>query len=190
MPPTMTRTDLAALCARLELEDESAALLRPEQDERAFVRALLDGDRLADAVRVMAALLPVRESIWWAWSCARRTLPPDPPATVQAALDVTERWIAQPTEENRRPAYAAAEGAGMGTPAGAAALAAFLSGGSVAPPTAPVVPPPADASARAVAGSVMLAAASAPADKAPERFRLFVSQAMEVMARIQLWPPA
>jgi len=190
MPETLTRPDIAALCARYRLSEEALALVQPEQDERAFVGALLAGEKFADAVRFMAATLPIRESVWWAWSCARRTLPPEPPAAVLAAMDATERWIAQPTEENRRPTLAASEAADLGTPAGAAAFAAFFSGGSISPPEAPHVPAPAGAAARAVAGSVILSAVSPPPELAPDRFRQFVAQAMEVAVRIRLWPPA
>jgi hypothetical protein len=185
-----TGPELAAICARLELSEEAAALLRPEHDERGFVRALLDAEQFADAVRFMSFALPTREAIWWAWTCARRTLQPEPPAGVTAALGITERWIAQPAEGNRRPALAIAETAGAATPAGAAALAVFFSGGSIAPPDVPPVPPPAGGAAQAIAGSVTLSAVSPPPEKAPERFRQFVEQAMEVAVRIQLWPPA
>ena len=190
MLETRIRPDLAVLCTRFGLGDEARALVRPEHDERTFVTALLAAEQFADAVRFIAATLPVRESIWWAWSCARRTLPPEPPPAVLAALDATERWIAQPTELNRRPTLAVSEAADMGTPAGAAAFAVFFSGGSIAPPQAPPVAPPANAAARAVAGSVILACVSDPPELAPERFRQFVSQAMDVAVRIQLWPPA
>ena len=52
----------------------------------------------------------------------------------QGSLDATEKWIAQPTEENRRAAMSAAEAADVGTAAGCAGVAAFFSGGSLAPP--------------------------------------------------------
>lgn len=182
--------DLAAVCAGIELTPEATALLRPEHDERGFVRALLDAQQFPDAVRYMSFALPTREAIWWAWSCARRTLPPEPPAPVVEALAATERWIAQPSEENRRPLLALAEAASPGTPAGAASLAVYFSGGSITPPNVPPVPPPVGAAAQAITGSVTLAAVSPPPDKAPERFRQFVEQAMEVAVRIQLWPAA
>ncbi len=181
---------LTAVCAGIELPAEATALLRPEHDERAFVRALLDAEQQPAAVRYMSFALPTREAIWWAWSCARRTLAPDAPAPVIDALAATERWIAQPSEDNRRPLLALADAAGAGTPAGAAALAVFFSGGSITPPNVQPVPPPVGAAAQAIAGSVTLAAVSPPPDKAPERFRQFVEQAMEVAVRIQLWPAA
>ncbi len=180
--------ELATVCARIEMTEEAVALVGPQQDERAFLRALLDRELYPDAVRYMAFVLPTREAIWWAWSCARRTLPPEPAPVVVEALSVTERWIAQPSEAARRPLLALAEAAGPATPAGAAALAVYFSGGSITPPDVPPVPPPAGAAARAIAGSVTLAAVSPPPEKAPERFRQFVEQAMEVAVRIQLWP--
>ena len=79
--------------------------------------------------------------MWWGWVCARRSAGENPPPKIKAALDATEKWIAQPSEDNRRSAMAAAQKAELGTAAGCAGLAAFFSGGSLAPPDAPLVPP-------------------------------------------------
>ena len=45
-----------------------------------------------------------------------------------------ERWTADPNEQNRREAQAAAEKLEFGTAASWAAISAFWSGGSMAPP--------------------------------------------------------
>jgi hypothetical protein len=89
------------------------------------------------------------------------------PAPQAAAVQAAERWVADPSEANRRAAQAASEAAGLGTPAGCAAMAAFWSGGSLAPPEAPVVPPGEILTAHGSAGPVMLAAVLTEPQKAP-----------------------
>ncbi len=189
MPETKSQVSIPELCARYGLGESAARLARPEHDGPAFVQALMEAQEYPAALAFLAYSLPKREAIWWAWTCARRTLPPEPPPApaVQAALDGTERWIAQPSEVNRRPTLDLAEAADLGTPAGCAALAVFFSGGSLAPPNAPEVAPPEGAAARAIAGSITLAAVGPPPEKAPERFQQFIGQGLEVAKRIKLW---
>ena len=183
-------SEVTALCARYGLEPEVSALARPEHDPPAFVSALLEVEEYGGAVAFLAHALPRREAIWWAWTCARRTAPAERAPEVQAALDATERWLSQPSEGNRRPALEIARAADLGTPAGCAALAVFFTGGSIAPPENPEVPPPEFAAARAVTGSIMLSAVAEPPQEAPARFRQFVGQGLEVARRIKLWSPA
>jgi hypothetical protein len=142
-----------------------------------------------DAVRFIAHALPKREAVWWGWVCARRSAGENPPPKIKAALDATEKWIAQPSEDNRRSAMAAAQKAELGTAAGCAGLAAFFSGGSLAPPDAPLVPPGEFLAAKAVSGAVIFAAVAKEPERAPERFRSFVAQGVEVTNRVKLWEP-
>src|ERR1039458_1102468 len=91
-----------ALCAVAELGEEAMALARPDLHPRAFVALLLEKALFPDAVRFVAHALPKREAVWWAWVCARRAAGDTPPPPIKAALDATEKWIAQPTHELRR----------------------------------------------------------------------------------------
>jgi hypothetical protein len=172
------------------VSDEARALLRSGQPPRDYVAALVAAELYPDAVRFLAHAIPKREAVWWAWFCARRAAGAEPAAPARAALDATERWIAQPNDEHRRAAMVAAEAADFGTAPGCAALAAFLTGGSIAPPEAPVVPPGEFMSAAAVAGSVTLAAVATEPEKAPEKFRAYIEQGLDVARRIKLWEPA
>lgn len=188
--------DAATVCAAAGLEGDAATVLRQVSPTtgaglRTAVDALVTRELLADAARLLAHALPSRESVWWAWWCARRALGPDDPDTaVSRALAATERWIAQPTDQHRRAAMAAAEAAGPGTPAGCAGLAAFFSGGSIAPAEAPDAVAPPFLAAKVVAGGVMLAAAAPPAAQSVERYRLFIAQGLEIGRRIGLWESA
>jgi hypothetical protein len=121
--------------------------------------------------------------------CARRAAGEKPAPPLRAALEATERWIAQPGEQQRRAAKAAADVIGMGSPAGCAGLAAFFSGGSLGPPEAPPVPPGEFLTAKAVCGAVIFAAVATEPETAPEKFQNFVAQALDVAKRIHLWEP-
>ncbi len=188
VPPARTTRSLAELCEVAEIEQETRALLREEQTPQEFLAALVEQERYADAVRLLAHALPKREAVFWAWISARKVHDGDPPPNIRTAVEATEQWIRQPSEETRRPMLRIAEEADLGTPAGCAALAAFLSGGSIAPPGAPPVEPGEFAAAKAITGSVILAAVSTEPEKAPEKFRGFIEQAVAIANRIHLWP--
>ncbi len=175
------------ICAVAELSEDAAKLLKPQMHPREYMAALSEKKLFPDAVRFLAHALPKREAVWWGWVCARRSAGSNPPPKIKAALDATEKWIAQPTEENRRAAHEAAKAAEISTAAGCAGLAAFLSGGSLAPPHAPPVPPGEHLTAKAVTGAVIFAAVSSEPEKAPEKFNNFLAQGLEVTTKIKLW---
>jgi hypothetical protein len=185
--PPRIHSKTREISAAAELGDEAMALLRPDHHPLDFVALLMEKALFPDAVRFIAHALPKREAVWWAWVCARRAAGENPQPTIKAALAATEKWIAQPDESNRRSAMAAAEKAEMGTAAGCAGLAAFFSGGSIAPPNAAAVPPGEFLTAKAVSGAVIFAAVAKEPEKAPEKFRSFVSQGLEVTNRVKLW---
>jgi hypothetical protein len=172
-----------------ELGEEAMGLVRPDLHPLDFVNLLMEKTLFPDAVRFIAHALPKREAVWWGWVCARRSAGENPPPKIKAALDATEKWIAQPNDDNRRSAMAAAEKAELGTAAGCAGLAAFFSGGSLAPPDAPVVPPGEYLTAKAVAGAVIFAAVAKEPERAPEKFKSFVAQGVDVTNRVKLWEP-
>ena len=126
--------------------------------------------------------------MWWAWVCARKSAGATPAPPVKAALEATEQWIVQPTEENRRKALKVGEAADFGTAAGCAALAAFMSSGSLAPADAPVVPPGEFMCAKAVSGSVTIAVVATEPEKAGAKFKEYLQLGLEVAERTKLWP--
>src|SRR6185436_10032367 len=104
-----SKSRTAAICEVAELGDEAMALVRPEQKPPELVDVLVEKKLYPDAVRFLAHALPKREAVWWGWMCARRSSGESPPPKIKAALEATEKWIAQPSEENRRAAHAAAQ---------------------------------------------------------------------------------
>jgi hypothetical protein len=180
-----TLADLADVAG---VGDEGKKLLQSQHKPHEYLSALTGAGQHPDAVRVLAHALPRREGVWWAWATAKRASGAEPAAPIKAALDATERWIAQPTEDNRRNAMARAEAIGFDTPAGCAALAAFLSGPTLAPPhIEQAVPPPEYGAAKAIAGAVLISAITEP-DKAVEKMHAALLQGLDVVAKIKLWP--
>lgn len=181
-----TLADLADVAG---VGDEGKKLLQPQHKPHEYLSALTGAGQHPEAVRVLAHALPRREGVWWAWATAKRASGAEPAAPIKAALDATERWIAQPTEDNRRNAMARAEAIGFDTPAGCAALAAFLSGPTLAPPhIEQAVPPPEYGAAKAIAGAIIMSAVVAEPEKATEKLHAALVQGLEVVAKIKLWP--
>ena len=185
MPETAPNT--AQIIALAELGDEAKALFQEKHTPQEYIGALTAKDLFPDAIKFLAHALPKREAVWWAWYCARRSAGPEPPPKIKAALDATEKWIAQPNEQNRRAAKASADAATYGNAAGCAGLAAFFTGGSIAPPDVPAVPPAPDLTSKVVAGAITMAAVGPAPEKAPENFRAFLGQGLDVAKRIKLW---
>lgn len=183
LPPVAETARLAAL------GDHAEALAEGDPTPRRFLDLLLDGEKYAEAARYVAFALPKREAVWWACRCARlapEAPKPGDPGPASKALEAAERWVLDPSEENRREAGTDGEAA-VGTPAGCAALSAFWSGGSLAPKGLPDVPPADDLTARGVAACVMLAGVVAAPEKAPERYQDFLKIGLDVASGADRW---
>ena len=177
------------IVAAAGLSDEGVALLAPDDKPRAYLDRLLAKELSSDVVRFLAYVLPKREAIWWSWVCARKAAGPTPPNAVKSMLDAIERWIVQPTDANRRAAYAATELGDIASSAGMACVAVFFSGGSIAPDGMPDVPASDKMTPKAVVGSITLAAVSNP-DEMKQRWAEFAKMGLEVVERIKLFPGA
>ena len=113
---------------------------------------LTAGGFLVEATRLVAHALPKREAVWWACMCAVHTAPADLPDADRQCREAAEDWVRQQTETSRRTAFDLAQASGFGTPEAWAAVAAFWSGGSMAPEGQPAVPPAPHLTGTAVAG--------------------------------------
>src|SRR5438046_304105 len=111
----------AEVCDRAALPAEARARVRPGQTAGQFLADLAASADFPWGTRFLAAALPKREAVWWACLCVRQS-PAAAGAPAEAALRAAERWAGDPTDENRRSAFAAAEAAGLATAAGCAAL--------------------------------------------------------------------
>jgi hypothetical protein len=180
-PVKLASAVLQTVLERADLAPEAAAVATGAPDAAAALLRILQAGMMADAARFMAHALPKREAVWWACMCARATAP-EPPPPDAAAVAAAEAWVRKPEEELRRAAMAKAEAAGFRSPEAWAAVAAFWSGGSMAPPGQPVVPPAEHLTGVAVAGSVSLSAVRREPEKAEATLKRFVESGLDIAA--------
>jgi hypothetical protein len=149
----------AEICARYDAKAKD--LLQDKMSPQEFVAALVEKKKYIDAIDFMAYALPPREAIWWGCLCMQHAVGEKLAPPERAAATAAVQWVMQPTEANRAVARAPAEAAGPGSIAGSLAMAAAVTGGSMAPPNMPVMPPPPFAPAKSVAMAVKLASTKA-----------------------------
>ncbi len=178
----LSQAPIADVVAAAELSPEAAQLATPGMTPDRFVAAMVEKAQWVDSVRYLANALLQREAVWWACLAARAALGGAKRPSDIDSVAAAEAWVYKPTEENRRAAMTKAQATKFDTPCAWAAVAAFWSGGSMAPPDVPVVPPPPFLIGRAVAGAVMLAAVTGPADKIEPRYRHLVAQGADIAA--------
>jgi hypothetical protein len=179
---------------RSGLPDDATPLAATVTDGASLVQVLAGNGKPVEALRVIAAALPPREGVWWAWVSARHASQlaaadrQSPPA-VSAALAAVERWNSNPDDDARRAAWSAGERAGLETAIGCTAAAVFLTSGSVAPPDVPPVPPPAGVDRMLVGNAVALAAAS-DAVHFEALAGAYLAQGLEIVKQLGGWDKA
>lgn len=184
-PPTA-----AEVCQLFELDEPAKSLLDDKQSTRQFYTLLVKEKLYTDAVRLLAHALPKREAIWWSARCVRAALgDSEPPRTDRNALEAAERWVVEPDEKNRRAAQPAAEATNYETACGWLAAGAFWSGGSMAPPDMPDVPPKETLTPQAAVVAINLTATADP-KKSPQLYAQFVSLGTAVADGQNRWEKA
>jgi hypothetical protein len=184
-PGTKPAVTVRDLCERAKLGEAVKALLKDEHGPRQFLELLIGKELFLDAIRFLAYALPKREAVGWGCLCVRHSLGTEDAAKISEAHVAAERWVSNPEEGNRRAAKAAADKEGLESPSTFLALAAFFSGGSIAPANLEPVAPPDHATPQLVAGAVMLSAVKRQPEKAAEKYRVFLQKGMALMARIK-----
>jgi hypothetical protein len=178
---------VTAVHALADLSDEAAALIRPDREPRDYVEFLIRNDLYADAVGLLAHVLPKREAVWWAWTCAREVA--EDAEAEAAVLDATGKWIVEQTDELRRAAGEAAEALDYATPSAMAGLAAFMCGDTLGPADAAPAPPPETAAAQLIGGAICMAAALGDPEGIDGRFGQFIARGMERADKGKIWAP-
>ena len=177
---------VAELAARAELEEDAQKLVGNVDSNGAAIELLKQEQRFVDMMRFVAQALPKREAVWWASQCVKQLMPELSDAD-QGVLEAAETWCADPTDDNRRAASAAANGGELGTPSAWVAMGAAWSCGSMAPADAPVVPPGPEISGKAISGAVMSAVVSHEPQKAESRHKQCLAIAVDVVSGADLW---
>ena len=112
----------------------------------------------AQATRFVAQCLPRMDAVQWVAACLEQSGQPERPPLADARTLVL-RWARDPSDKVRRLCFEAGQRAGFGSAEGAACLAIFLSGGSMAPAEQEQPVNPAQGTfGQAVAGAVLMAA--------------------------------
>ncbi len=184
----LTKSDQTQpLAQRAELGEPARALLQPGLTSGQYLERLIAQGELASAVRFLAWALERREAVWWACRCVALVTGDNDRKQELAALEAARAWVAAPSEESRRLAETTAAAADYATPAGCVALAAFWSGGSLAPPKLEAVPPAEHLLPGAVANGILLAAVKRYPAKADEKYRQFLAVGKDIVAGTDRW---
>jgi len=183
--PKQRASNLRDLCERAQLEEDAKALLKDEQTPRQFLELLIGKELFLDAIRLLAHALPKRWAVGWGCLCVRHSLGTEDAAKISETHVAVEKWVYDPSEENRRAAQAAADKEGSDSPSTLLAMAAFYSGGSIGPPQFEPVAPPDHVTPQFVAGAVMIAAVETEPGKAPQKHRAFLQRGMTLLAKVQ-----
>ena len=178
---TKFRNDLPRMLPHLQLDAQGAAMLTDCDGSLLALDRLEHAGLLIEATRLVAHALPSREAVWWACACSRHTgasgIDPDNETKLR---EMAEEWVRRQTDAHRRAAMKEAETMGFRSPEAWAAVAAFWSGDSMAPPEAPKVPPQPHFTGLAVAGAVALAAVRGQATLRDARLRRFLASARDI----------
>jgi hypothetical protein len=168
------------LFVRASLSEQARRLLAPSLDVATFLERLLKADLFVDSVRLLAFALPVRQGVWWACLAVRTAMGERLAPPARDAVLAAEAWVYKPVEVNRAATLPAAEAAGVDGFAGYAALAAFWSGGSMAPPGLPELKPNPMLSPNAVAAAVLLAGLDAAPNTASLWYHAMVMRGIDI----------
>ncbi len=133
---------------------------------------------LIDLLRLLPALLPPRERVWWACLAARDYVGPksdnDPPPLVAA-----EAWVFNPTDENRNAASSAVDHALVDDDTVHCAVAALYADGTLGPGDLAEHPAPAGASETAAFAMNMVALGEL-SDRFEEHGKLLIDRALDI----------
>lgn len=142
---------------QMELSPDAIMRLRAEMTPQSAVRDLLDAGMTTDALKLLARLLPKRYVVAWLCQCARdQRLDGEG----MAGASLAEKWVRDPSENNRRAAFDFATAGGYGSLGAWIAASAGWAGGSLAPAAQATPVPPADhLTARAAVAAINLLAA-------------------------------
>jgi len=158
--------------ARAAISEDGKKLLAGVTAHGQFLNVLIEKKMLVDAVNFVAQALTRPDAVAWSLRCVRDALKSPPPPVVQA-LDAAGKWRIDPCEANRRAAHAASQNVPNESPANFVCLAAFFSGGSIAPANVSAVVPPAEN----LTGCI--AAVAGKPDEAPKLQAQYIAWAVE-----------
>ena len=179
--------------SRIELDEPTLAVLN--QGDGTLLggsmveasRALVSRGLLEAAVSVLAQALSRQATAWWACRAARLEAGGGPSPHEVSAVEAAEAWVMAPTHARAYAAQEVADRVGLHSPAGCAALAAFLAGDSMAPAHLDPLPPLPHLAGMAAAGAVRLAGERRSAVEAEGCLRSLLDVGFAIAAGADTW---
>lgn len=173
-------------CAAVDLSRPVKPRATDDVTPEEFLAELISENLRKDAIRVAARALHPQHAVEWARACVGDALGEKPAKRDADLLAHADEWLADPAnEELRRGAMETAERAEYDGPSAWVLAAAGWSGGSIAPITAPPVPPPPGLCQRAASGAVVIAV-GLDHKRADERAQRYLDSVLDYA---QLDPP-
>ncbi|MGE3805563.1 MAG: hypothetical protein AB7K24_12885 [Gemmataceae bacterium] len=182
--------DVAQVCERITLSIPARRLLRRLRSQAAepstlsFLEALLDAELDSDILQYVSYLMTKRAAVWWGCLCLALVWHRQLTEPVEQALLAALCWVRDQDEPARQEAGRLGVATGWECAAGALAMAAHWSGGSLAPGDQPNQPPAWDMTARAVSGAVCLAGAEGPARYLIDNYHQFAQLGYKVLHQV------
>jgi len=161
----------------MRLSEPALATLLPTMPPRLAVQTLLDAHRPADALGLLARLLPRRYSVGWACQCSRMEVLGEHD---HVGVSLAEAWVRDPGEAQQAAALAFAKAHRFKTIGAWTAAAAGWSSGNLNPKHAQPTPPPEYLTAIAASSAVTYVAARVPSQFDARR-GTFVRDAMKLL---------
>lgn len=171
---------LVGVCAYLEFGADVGEMAQSTEQPDELIEELANQEKYQDALRLRAYLLEKRQAVWWGCGCLREELGSPLAADQADAVDASAAWVADPDESNRRQAEAKAEAANFSGPGATLALAAFWSGGSLAPAGAPDVEADERLTSQGVAAALITAAYAGDPTQATDYLQAFLARGRQV----------
>jgi len=135
------RFQRAELREKAALSPEGLACLATAPGPRELIAELEQSAGARDAVNALAQILPHRQAVWWACLVTRLYPALAMRPSEMAAVTSAETWVQTNAPADAARALAAAEACDSGDAPHWAAMAAYWSGPTLAPPDQPPVAP-------------------------------------------------
>lgn len=197
MPTLTTFADEQAVRQRLQAAELTDAIEALSQAAgRGFQPAILvklvetlqnSGAAPNLVARVLAQALSRPAAVWWACRAAREEHAGGVAEAELPALEAAEAWLRSPEQWRAHAANEAAKTAGLASPAGCAALAAFLAGESIGPSHLDPLPPEPQLAGMAAAAAVELAATRRLPEPGVDPWKPLIERGLAIAAGSDHW---
>jgi hypothetical protein len=166
--PLIVASTAAEICEKSSLSDTAIELLGEEMTPEGFLEALIEAELFPDAIKFLAQALPKKEAVIWARDCSREESGAAHSELDEICLEAVDRWLAEPSDENRRTAMDLADKAGYKSSASMTAAAAAWTEGGMGPAEYDDVLPPETLAGTMSSSAVLMAALESRSDKTAE----------------------